>query len=241
MLDQFISVALLSVIAGFGGSIHCVGMCGGLVTATCEKSNDVFRYQVGRLLGYMLLGAFAGVIGNFLSFKNYPPAIALIPAIFMGMIFIYMGLRKFMNKKIEVPLPGFLKSLYFSMWEKLVKNNRGVSRSFFVGLISIMLPCGLLYGVALGTVALQSLPLSLVSVFFFWLGTLPSMVLAPEIFRNIIRPLSARLPKTSAVALMMLGLITISVRVIKFEQNTHQSASSHSSAKEEASRPHKCH
>lgn len=240
MLDQFISVAILSLIAGFGGSIHCVGMCGGLVTATCERSNDVFRYQAGRLLGYMILGAFAGVIGNFLSFKNYPPGISLIPAVFMGLIFIYMGLRKFMNKKFEVPLPGFLKKFYFALWDKLVKTNRGVSRSFFVGLISIMLPCGLLYGVALGTVALQSLPLSLASVFFFWLGTLPSMIVAPELFRKILKPLSMKLPKTSAVALMMLGLITISVRVVKFEQNSHAATSSASSSKE-VPRAHKCH
>lgn len=237
-MDQFISVAILSVIAGFGGSIHCVGMCGGLVTATCERSHDVFRYQGGRLLGYMILGALAGVLGNFLSFKEYPAGFSLIPAIFMGLIFIYMGLRKLMNKKIEVPLPGFLKKLYFSLWEKLVKNNRGVSRSFFVGLISIMLPCGLLYGVALGTVALQSLPLSLVSVFFFWLGTLPSMVVAPELFRNIIQPLAKKLPRTSAVTLMMLGLVTISVRVMNFEQSHHHQAPSSS---KEAPRPHRCH
>lgn len=210
------------------------------MTATCERSNDVFRYQAGRLLGYLLLGALAGVLGNFLSFKEYPAGFSLIPAIFMGLIFIYMGLRKFLNKKIEVPLPGFLKKLYFTSWERLVKNNRGVSRSFFVGLISIMLPCGLLYGVALGTVALQSLPLSLVSVFFFWLGTLPSMVVAPELMRNIIRPLSAKLPKTSAVALMMLGLVTISVRVINFER-THSLHSSSATSSQEASHPHKCH
>lgn len=238
MLDQFISVAILSVIAGFGGSIHCVGMCGGLVTATCERSNDVFRYQGGRLLGYMILGSLAGILGKFLSFKEYPAGFSLVPAIFMGLIFIYMGIRKFLNKKIEVPLPGILKKIYFSSWDKLVKNNRGMSRSFFVGLISIMLPCGLLYGVALGTVALQSLPLSLVSVLFFWLGTLPSMVVAPELMRNIIHPLAVKLPKTSAVALMMLGLVTISVRVVKFEKNHSTEASASS---KEGAHAHKCH
>lgn len=225
---------MLSVVAGFGGSLHCVGMCGGLVTATCEKSKDVFRYQVGRLIGYLLLGAFAGVLGNFLSFKNYPPEVSLIPAVIMGLIFIYMGLRKFMNKKMDFPLPAFFTSFYFLLWNKLVKTNRGVSKSFFVGLISIILPCGLLYGVALGTVALQSLSLSLVSVFFFWLGTLPSMVMAPEIFRKIIRPLSVRLPKLTAVALMAIGLATISVRLVNFEKQMNSSIPA-------TEKVHKCH
>lgn len=234
MLDQYISVAVLSVVAGFGGSLHCVGMCGGLVTATCEKSKDVFRYQAGRLIGYLLLGTFAGVLGNFLSFKNYPAEISLIPAVLMGVIFIYMGFRKFMNKKMDFPLPKFFKSLYFLLWDRFVKSNRGVSKSFFVGLISIILPCGLLYGVALGTVALQSLPLSLVSVFFFWLGTLPSMVMAPEIFRKIIRPLSVKLPKLTAVALMAIGLATISVRLVNFDKQMNSSVS-------EPHKVHKCH
>jgi uncharacterized protein len=233
-LDQYISVSLVALMAGFGGSLHCVGMCGGLVTATCEKSHDVVRYQAGRLAGYLLLGIFAGLLGNFLSFKNYPESLSLITALMMGLIFIYMGFRKFLNKKSEVPLPSFMKTIYFNLWDHLVKTNKGISRAFFVGLISIMLPCGLIYGIALGTIALQDLSLSIVSVFFFWLGTLPSMVMAPGIVRKILSPLSTRLPKTSAVALMVLGLVTISVRVVKFENQLHSKGPS-------VSKPHKCH
>ncbi len=233
-MDQYISVSLVALMAGFGGSLHCVGMCGGLVTATCEKSHDVFRYQAGRLSGYLLLGLFAGMLGNFLSFKSYSESLSLMTAVMMGVIFIYMGFRKFLNKKIEIPLPSFMKTVYFGLWDRLVKTNKGISRAFFVGLISIMLPCGLIYGIALGTIALQDLSLSIVSVFFFWLGTLPSMVMAPRIIRKILSPLSARLPKTSAVALMALGLVTISVRVVKFENQHHSKAPA-------VSKPHKCH
>ena len=58
----------VSFLAGLSGSLHCVGMCGGLVTASCDKEKDVFRYQVGRLLGYMAIGAFAGFLGSFIKF-----------------------------------------------------------------------------------------------------------------------------------------------------------------------------
>lgn len=233
-MDLYFSVAGVSFIAGIGGSLHCVGMCGGLVSATCERTNDVFLYQAGRLIGYLILGSMAGLLGNFLSFKSYPAGFSLIPAVVMGLIFIYMGIRKFMNKKIEIPLPGFLKSTYFILWNRLVKDNRRESRSFFVGLISILLPCGLLYGVALGTLSLQSFGLSMASVFFFWLGTVPSMVMAPELFRKILRPLSVKLPKTTAIALMVIGLTTITVRVVKFEKQAHNTVP----ATEQA---HSCH
>ena len=81
----------VSFIAGLGGSLHCMGMCGGLVTATCDKSNDVFRYQIGRLLGYLTLGCLAGFVGNYLNVKNVHPLVSILPAFFIGILFIFWG------------------------------------------------------------------------------------------------------------------------------------------------------
>lgn len=234
-MDQFISVAVVSLIAGFGGSLHCVGMCGGLVTASCEKSNDVFRYQFGRLLGYLLLGLFAGIIGSFFKFENVPAHFSVIPAVMIGLVFIFMGIKNFRNQKTELPAPEFLRNLYLKLWGRFVKNNRGVSKAFFVGAISIFLPCGLLYGVVLGTVALQSSTLGILSMFFFWLGTLPSMLLAPGIVQKIMRPLKLRLPKTYAVTLVTIGLLTITFRLAHFHsQNVTNTAPG-------TPKVHKCH
>lgn len=216
----------VSFIAGLGGSLHCVGMCGGLVTATCEKSNDVFRYQLGRLLGYLALGSMAGIIGNALNFKSVHPLISLIPAIFIGLLFIFWGFQNYRGKKAELPAPKFLSQLYTKLWLKLVQKNKNFTKAFFTGLISIFLPCGLLYGVALGTIAFQHTHEALFSMFFFWLGTVPSMVVAPGIIRRIIRPFKAKLPKTYAISLVFIGVLTITLRMVKlheFQQNPHSS------------------
>lgn len=234
-MDQFISVAIVSLIAGFGGSLHCVGMCGGLVTASCEKSHDVFRYQLGRLLGYLSLGLMAGFIGSFLKFENLPSQVSVIPAVMIGMVFIFMGIKNYRNQKTELPAPQFLRNLYVKIWGKFVKDNRGVSKAFFVGAISILLPCGLLYGVVLGTVALQSSTLGVLSMLFFWLGTLPSMLLAPGIVQKIMRPLKLRLPKTYALTLVTIGLVTITFRL------AHLHGKSVNDPSPGAPKVHKCH
>lgn len=205
----------VSFIAGLGGSLHCVGMCGGLVTATCEKSTEIFRYQVGRLLGYLLLGIFAGFIGNFLDFKSVNPFISILPAIFIGVLFIYWGQQNFRGKKAELPAPKFLSRLYTNLWNKLVKKNENFSKSFFTGFISIFLPCGLLYGMVLGTVALQHTHQAILSMFFFWLGTVPSMIVAPSFVQRIVSPFKSKLPKTYAISLVVIGIMTISLRVVK--------------------------
>jgi sulfite exporter TauE/SafE len=218
---------LVSLFAGLGGSLHCVGMCGGLVTASCEKSPDVIRYQLGRLVGYLILGVLAGVFGSAIELKSVHPMLPLLPALFIGVLFIYWGYQNFRGRRAELPMPRFFGKFYQRLWSMLVKKNKGMSRAFFTGLISLFLPCGLLYGVALGTVALQHTTLAIVSMFFFWLGTLPSMVIAPTLIQKIIRPFKSRLPKTFAVALMMIGVLTITFRVERLYQGGHLHQTEH--------------
>jgi sulfite exporter TauE/SafE len=203
----------ISFLAGLGGSLHCVGMCGGLVTASCGSTKTVFRYQLGRLLGYLFLGLLAGLIGSTLGglFDNQWPSV--LGAVLMGCLFIFWGLSNFRGKKAEIPTPRFLRNIYQKLWVRLIKDNEGVTRSFFVGLISIMLPCGLLYGMALGTLALKHTHEALFSMFFFWLGTLPAMMVAPVVVQKILNPLKAKLPKVYAVGLISIGLLTIYSRL----------------------------
>ena len=111
----------VSFVAGLGGSLHCVGMCGGLVTATCEKSSDVIRYQFGRLSGYLLLGLVASGLGSYLTFKTFHPVISLIPAVMIGCLFIFWGIQNFKGKKAELPTPKILGKVYVQLWERLIR------------------------------------------------------------------------------------------------------------------------
>ena len=210
----------VSFLAGMGGSLHCVGMCGGLVTASCEGSKDVVRYQFGRLLGYLLLGALAGVLGSFLHFKTAPMAATLIPSLLVGGLFIFWGVQALRGRKAEIPMPKFFGRLYTKLWRSLVQKNKNFTRAFFTGFISILLPCGLLYGIVLSTVALQNMPSALMAMLFFWLGTVPAMVVAPGIIQKLLKPFKAKLPKVYAVSLMLIGVMTISFRIVKI-QNAH--------------------
>lgn len=208
----------VSFLAGLGGSLHCVGMCGGLVTASCDKSKDVFRYQFGRLLGYLFLGLFAGYIGSLLKFESKSPLITVIPGIILGLLFLFWGIQSWRGKKAELPMPAFMGKFYTMLWKKTVYKNVSFSKAFFTGLISIFLPCGLLYGIVLGGMALQHPLMALISMFFFWLGTVPSMVLAPQVFQKILHPIQSKLPKTYALSLITIGLLTVSFRLIKFNE-----------------------
>ncbi|MBC7714732.1 MAG: sulfite exporter TauE/SafE family protein [Rhizobacter sp.] len=208
----------VSFLAGLGGSLHCVGMCGGLVTASCDKSKDVVRYQFGRLLGYLALGLLAGYLGSLVNFEKSSPIVTVIPGMFIGILFLYWGVQNWRGKKAELPMPKFMGKFYTFLWKKLVFKNVSVSKAFFTGLISIFLPCGLLYGVVLGGLALQHPLVAVFSMLFFWLGTVPSMMLAPQVFQKILAPFKSKLPRTYAISLIILGLMTVGFRVVKFNE-----------------------
>ncbi len=183
------------------------------MTATCERSSDVVRYQLGRLMGYLVLGVSAGILGSGLNLGSMSP---VLPSLFIGLLFIYWGMKGLTGKRVEIPIPKFLRKIYSGLWLRLVHKNNSIMKSFFTGLISILLPCGLLYGVVLGTVALQHTTDAIMAMFFFWLGTVPSMVVAPSIIQKVLRPLKAKLPKTYAISLMAVGVMTISFRLVNF-------------------------
>lgn len=206
----------VAFIAGLGGSLHCVGMCGGLVTASCDKNKDIIRYQLGRLLGYLALGLFAGYLGSLVKFESQSPIITIIPGLFIGLLFLYWGIQNWRGKKAELPMPKFMSHFYSFLWKKLVYKNMSFSKSFFTGLISIFLPCGLLYGVVLGGVAVQHPLMALISMFFFWLGTVPSMILAPHVLRKILDPLKTKIPRTYGATLILMGVLTVSFRVVTY-------------------------
>jgi hypothetical protein len=227
-LDQLNSFfPWVSFLAGLGGSLHCVGMCGGLVTASCDRSADIARYQVGRLLGYLALGAIAGFAGGLFNFEMAPAWFKVFPSFLVGGLFIFWGIKSYRGQKAELPLPKFLQRSYQFLWRKVYR------KAFLTGLISILLPCGLLYGVIAATVALQSPWTAMLGMFAFWLGTLPAMVAAPGLVKRVLRPLSQRRPKAYALALMTVGIFTIGVRAANQLEASHKPAS----AKVE----HSCH
>lgn len=113
-------------------------------------------------------------------------------------------------------MPKQMGKLYTYLWKKLVYRNLNFSKSFFTGLISIFLPCGLLYGVILGGVAVQHPLMALISMFFFWLGTIPSMITAPHILKKILNPLRSKLPKTYGATLIIIGVVTVSMRMTTY-------------------------
>lgn len=188
------------------------------MTASTKNTGEVVLYQIGRLLGYLILGAIMGSVGSLFKINTIHPALNYLPAFIIGAMFIVWGIASLSGKRLHLPLPTFLRKMYNRSWMNVVNLEAGALRSFGTGLITLFLPCGLLYGVILSSLALQDPLLSVSSMLAFWLGTLPSMLLAPQVVQKILSPLRSHRPKVYAVSLMLLGVLTIGWRSTKIEK-----------------------
>lgn len=197
-----LALPLIAFLVGLGGSLHCLTMCGPLVTMCASKNSQSLVYHIGRLLGYLLLVTLLHFFGN-LIFKTTQSTLGWFSTITISLTFIITGIGLFKSLPVKV--------LYQRMWRFAFKFNEE-HRAFLVGLLSVFLPCGLLYTVLISFVAIAPLPEALLATTLFWSGTLPALVFAQKLFLKVINPLVKKIPRLCGILLVSLGLIVLSIR-----------------------------
>ena len=165
---------LLAMLAlGAVSSVHCAGMCGGIVTAfsagrviPIRPANAAARlaaFNAGRVCTYAALGSIAGVLGELLDAQVALYVIANVALVLAGLHLVGFG-----------PLSR-LEALAAPLWRRL--NPLLPARSGFLsGLLWGFLPCGLVYG-ALAAAAFAGSPAAgAAAMLAFGIGTLPFLV-----------------------------------------------------------------
>ena len=213
------SLALTALLMGLFGGPHCVAMCGaacaGLGQAAGAKKNSaLLSFQLGRVVGYALLGALAAASMQGLGWLTVQSA-ALRPvwslfhvaATLLGLVLLWTARQ-----------PVWLERAGRALWSRAQAVGAGSGGAPFVlGVVWALLPCGLLYS-ALLVAAMAGGPLDGAAVMaLFALGTSVTMTLAPIIWLRLqsggpnagawgVRLAGAALAGSSAWALWM-GLV----------------------------------
>lgn len=211
-------------IASLIGSLHCAGMCGGIV-ALCVDGREVNRrgsmlpqvtYNLGRLITYAALGAVSGSIGAAVDLGGSHYGFARIAAIVAGaaMILIAVGtlLRSRGVKLGCVRLPAPVQKL-LSKAMNHARQRPPVTRSFIIGLLTGLLPCGWLYAFVIASAGTGSAPLGALTMIAFWAGTVPIMLIVGVGLQKFTSPLRRHVPMLSSIALLIAGAVAITGRL----------------------------
>lgn len=204
-------------VASFLGSLHCAGMCGGVVAfvAGAPGQKSVTRtqtaYHLGRLLSYSIIGLVAGGFGAVLDLGGEAIGLGRFAIVLAGSVMIAYGvvlLLRVRGRQVKLPVPGFLQRFYQAGFQK-VAGLTPTWRGGALGMLTALLPCGWLYLFAAGAAATGSPLWGALSMAVFWAGTVPVLAALGVGVKKLSGPLQKHVPSFSAVLLVVVGLMAV--------------------------------
>lgn len=186
-------------------SIHCVGMCGGIMLSqslTKESKNKfeamepALLYNLGRVVSYTILGGVIGALGSVFSLSITTKSALQI---FAGAFMIIMGLN----------MTGFsaFRKLNIKMPFSACKVKNKPKTPFLVGLLNGLMPCGPLQTMQLFALGTGSAMKGALSMFMFSIGTVPLMLTFGAVSGLLSKGYTKKILKFSGVLIIVLGLI----------------------------------
>jgi sulfite exporter TauE/SafE len=171
-------------LVGLLGGTHCVGMCGGIVSAMSMGGQVGWglhlAYNAGRILSYAVAGAIAGALGAAsLGLEGQIPVRMLLYFV-ANLMLVALGLY----------LIGLSGALAFTeragqaLWRRVQPLTRrylpvrSVAQAFPLGVLWGWLPCGLVYSALASALTAGSAGRGAAMMLAFGLGTLPNLLLA---------------------------------------------------------------
>jgi hypothetical protein len=215
---------LAAFLVGLLGSTHCLGMCGGIVSALTLGLEERIRrsawrlapyllaYNIGRIASYMLAGALAGALSAQVFGLAPPEQIRFIVKLVAGSFMIALGLY------LAGWWPGLqtLERWGGVVWKRIEPVGRRLLpvnhplKALGFGLVWGWLPCGMVYAVLAWALASGSATHGAALMLAFGLGTLPMLLAvgtAAQTLGDFVR--SPRVRRGAGVIVLLFGLYTI--------------------------------
>jgi len=229
------SLVLAAVLVGIAGSVHCVGMCGGIVMAVAMRSPGVhavsagggalasrsgaghlsfqLAFNFGRIATYGVIGGVVGAVGSLglLLDTVFPVQLAL--RVVAGALVILVGLYVAGQGSSVM---NWLERAGSGLWRLAQRLGGGLfppdtpARALLAGGVWGWLPCGLVYSALATALVSGSAARGAAIMLAFGLGTLPTLLatgLLAERLRNALQRPAVRVAAGTLVA--VLGVATI--------------------------------
>lgn len=206
------TLALLAgvVATSIVGSVHCLAMCGPLVGlhGGAKTMRLAFVHSLGRLTTYVVLGAAAGLVGSAVDLAGQlgnlqRVATIVAAALILGLAIYQVVDAKRTRARARSPFTAALVH---------IRPKSAVKRSYWIGTLTGLLPCGWLWAFVIAAAGTASVAAGALTMFAFWLGTVPAMTGMLAFSGPLIARIRARMPTVTAIALVVVGLGTLALR-----------------------------
>jgi sulfite exporter TauE/SafE len=177
---------------GFFSTLHCIGMCGGIIGALslslpvhirnhkAKLFSFVLAYNLGRIISYSAAGLVAGAVGTgVLQSAGFDQGHAILRLIGIAMM-VAVGLYL----TGWLPQLAIIEKIGIPIWKTLEPIGRklvpvaSLPKALAYGLIWGWLPCGLVYFVLIWALTAGDAIHGALTMLAFGLGTLPTLITA---------------------------------------------------------------
>ena len=218
----------IAFLIGLASTLHCFGMCGGLVGAMTMSLKPsireqpaqlglfTFAYNIGRITSYVIAGFLIGWFGLALRSLLMPEEGIAVLRLISSLLIIAMGfyiaglLPQFSNiEKIGTPLWKILQPI----GQRLLPV-KSLWQAFLFGVVWGWLPCGLVYLVLLMSPASDGAINSALFMLLFGLGTLAPMM-ATGFLSGRLAPIqhAKKIRYFAGLVLVIMGIISLLLAV----------------------------
>lgn len=211
-------------LVGLIGSTHCIGMCGGVVSALTFGLRDDIRqsrwrfypyllaYNGGRIMSYTLAGALAGGVSGLVFSAAPPETVRLVVRLLTGGFMMALGLY------LAGLWPGLqtLEKWGGGLWRRIEPLGRRFLpirhpvQALAFGLVWGWLPCGMVYAVLGWALTRGTASDGAQLMLAFGLGTLPMLLTlgaAAERLRSLTRYPQVR--QGAGLLVLLFGVYTL--------------------------------
>ena len=193
----FVGSALM---AGFVGSLHCIGMCGGFAVACGGRVRDTLLWHAGRTTTYAILGGLAGAFGSLI------PGPGWVVGVLSGILIAWFaaGLAGLVPEP-HVSIPG-VKHLATNL-----ATRTNIAARFGFGMANGLLPCGLVYASLAIPVAAGDPAVGALAMTAFGIGTMPALSAVALGLRKVVMR-DMRLRRVLAAGVFLAAMWSIGTR-----------------------------
>ncbi|MFK7001323.1 sulfite exporter TauE/SafE family protein [Flavobacterium oreochromis] len=200
-------------ILGLISSLHCVGMCGPIAMMLpvdrknqTKKVIQIIIYNIGRIMSYILLGSFFGLLGRGLFLAGFQQKMSIIIGILM-IVIVLVPEKVFAQYNFSKPVFIMLSKVKTLLGQQF--KNKTYQSIFMIGLLNGFLPCGLVYVALFGAIAMQKISLSIVYMALYGIGTIPMMTMVVYISNLLTLPVRNKIQKIIPIAVIGVGVLFI--------------------------------
>lgn len=208
------TIIIASISLGFATGFHCLGMCGPIaLTIGMNRNRQIkyylsnFSYQLGRITTYVILGIFAGLVGQGFGLALSQRWVSVATGILLILMSI-SGIKKDGGVNIYIKILENILNKIRQRFSQLMQKNSIQSR-FGLGLLNGLLPCGMVYVALTSSIGTGNWSSAALFMFFFGLGTFPFMFCMVMFGSFMTQTLRVKILKGMPFVMSILGILFI--------------------------------